>query len=199
MSVGKAIRTKRFWIYTASVFCFGFCLWALLAHIVPHATDVGLSSTEGATILAIIGGSGIFGRIAIGGLADKIGNKLTLAISFVLFSADLVILLFAHQVWHFYIFAVIFGITYGGFATIIGPIVTDLFGIRSHGAIMGSSTLGGTVGGAIGPIVAGSIFDMTGSYQLAFVLFIVLTLIGLLAVLILKMPTYNELLKASES
>ena len=186
LSVGQAIRTKRFWLYVLANFCFGVCIWFVLVHIVPHATDLGLSPTEGATILAIIGASGIIGRVGMGGLADRRGNKPAFAFCLALVSAILAILLVAKEAWEFYIFAAIFGVAYGGFATIIAPIVTDLFGLRSHGAILGCSSLGATMGGTVGPIVGGRIFDVTGSYQLAFIIYIILGVIGFIAVLLLK-------------
>ena len=72
----------------------------------------------------------------------------------------------------------------GGIFTVISPITAELFGIRSHGALFGIVAFSGTVGGAAGPILAGLVFDMTGSYQLIF-----MALIGLAAVsLLLTLP-----------
>ena len=79
-------------------------------------------------------------------------------------------LFIAKEMWAFYIFGALFGFGYGGMVASQSPIVADLFGMRSHGVILGVVTTSATVGGAIGPVVAGYIFDLKGSYQLAFII-----------------------------
>ena len=69
-----------------------------------------------------------------------------------------------------YGFAVIFGIGYGGCVTAESPLVAQLFGLASHGIILGIIAFGFTVGGAIGPWVTGYVFDITKGYQLAFLM-----------------------------
>lgn len=186
LSLTEAIRTLPFWAYTLSMVCFAVCLFVVMAHTVPHATDLGISATKAASILAIIGASGIIGRITLGSLLDRIGSKRTLVICFVLMAATLVLLMVARELWMFYLFAAVFGAAYGGWATAISPMVADLFGLRSHGVILGSTTFGGSVGGAIGTVLAGHIFDTTGSYELAFIICIVLSIIGLVVASFLR-------------
>jgi len=189
LSLGQAIRTKRFWMYTFAQFCFVICLMSIMTHTVPHATDIGISAAQAANILAIIGGAGILGRVAMGSLADRIGAKQAFAICFALLSAILVVLLLAKEAWLFYLFGAVFGIAYGGIAALIGPLIADLFGLRAHGTILGVSSFGGTLGGAIGPVMTGRIFDVTGSYQLAFIIFIILSVVALTVVSLLKPPS----------
>ncbi len=186
LTLKEAVKTFPFWMYTLSMFTFGICLMVVMVHVVPHATDIGISAAGAASILAIVGGSGIVGRVAFGGLADKIGNKKTYVLCFALMAANFAILLVAEEMWEFYLFAIVLGFAYGGFATLIAPMVADLFGLRSHGVILGSATFGATIGGAIGPIVAGRIFDVSGSYQLAFILCILISAVGLVATSLLK-------------
>ena len=69
-----------------------------------------------------------------------------------------------------YLFAAVFGFGYGGFATVQSPLVADFFGLRAHGAILGLAGFATVAGGAIGALVAGTIFDLSGSYQWAFIL-----------------------------
>ncbi len=186
LSLREALRTRSFWIFALAMSSFGFCLFVIMVHIVPYATDIGISVTKAASILAVIGASGIVGRVSFGGLSDRLGNKRTFIICFVLVAITLILLMVAKELWLFYLFAAVFGLAYGGWATVMAPLVADLFGLRSHGVILGSATFGATIGGAIGPIVAGSIFDVTGSYQLAFIISIILSIIGLVAATSLK-------------
>ena len=67
---------------------------------------------------------------------------------------------------------------------LFSPMVAELFGLRSHGVIFGVVTFAGSVGGAIGPALAGHIFDITASYQLAFLVCGALGTIGLIFTLL---------------
>ena len=73
----------------------------------------------------------------------------------------------------------------------MSPLVADLFGLSSHGTILGVTSFSGTIGGAIGPVVAGGIFDVTGSYGPAFLVCAVVSVVGLMLILLLK-PTGRE-------
>ena len=188
-SLSEAVRAKQFWMLFATKFCFGFCLMVVMVHIVPHATDLGISAAKAATIIAIIGGTGIIGRVTMGAFSDRIGYKKGYVICFVLTLLTLASLLVVKETWAFYLFAAVFGITYGGMATVSSPLIADLFGLRSHGAIWGSTSTGSTVGGAISPIVAGRIFDLTGNYQIVFVICATMAAIGLILASSLKPTT----------
>jgi MFS family permease len=85
-----------------------------------------------------------------------------------------------------YLFAAVYGFSHGGFFTVLSPLVADLFGLRSHGAIFGSVFFSGTIGGALGPMLAGHIFDVTGSYQNAFLICGVASVVVLVLSLFLR-------------
>ncbi len=127
-----------------------------------------ISAINAANILAVMGGMSIAGRLIMGSTSDRIGNKPALIIGFSLASVALLWLQLAGEVWMLYLFAAIFGFTYGGLITLLSPIIAELFGLGSHGIIMGVVVFCNTIGCAIGPVMAGYIFDITGSYQLAF-------------------------------
>jgi len=95
-------------------------------------------------------------------------------------------LLVAKDLWMFLLFGVVFGFGHGGIATMESPIVANVFGMRSHGVILGLVFFLDTVGGASGPFLAGYIFDVTSSYSLAFSLCAVLGVINLIAILLLR-------------
>ena len=85
-----------------------------------------------------------------------------------------------------YLFAAIYGIAYGTFEVLESPIIADLFGLGSLGVIMAVAFAVSTIGFALGPVVAGHIFDVTGSYQLAFIICATMVIIG--AVLNMLLP-----------
>ena len=89
----------------------------------------------------------------------------------------------------FYLFAVILGFAYGGLAAIESPLVAELFGLSSHGVIMGVASFGYAVGGAVGPVMAGRIFDIFNSYQIAFLVCAVVCVLGIILACRLRPPT----------
>jgi len=185
-SVREAIGTGQFWMLLAILFCFGFSLNIIMVHVVPHATELGISAAMAASILAVIGGLSIAGRIVMGSVADRIGNRPPLIINFVLMSGVLFWLVVAKELWMLYLFAVIFGFAYGGVVSLESPLVAELFGLSSHGAILGIAAFGFTVGGAVGPVLGGRIFDIIGSYQVAFLVCAALAVIACILALLLR-------------
>ena len=188
VSLQEAMRTRQLWLVCGAYLCFGLSLQAIMVHIVPHATELGISATVAANILVAIGGLSIVGRIVIGSTSDRIGSRLALIIGFILMTAALGWLLVADEMWKFYLFAAVFGFAYGGLGSMQSPLAAELFGLSAHGAILGVIIFGITIGGAIGPIMAGGIFDIRGSYDLAFLVCIIISIIGLVLTALLT-PT----------
>ena len=188
-SFRQAIHTRQFWLICVINISFGFILLTIMVHIVPHATDLGISYTSAATILALGGGVSIAGRLVMGIVTDRIGGRAALLSCFVLISAALLWLLVSKELWMLYLFAVTFGFGYGGFAPLASLIIAEHFGLSAHGAILGITEFVFTVGSAIGPILAGQIFDITGSYQLAFFVCAALSIVELIFALLLRPTT----------
>jgi len=185
-SFREAIHTKQFQMIWAVYFLLGTCVHTIMVHIVPHATDLGISAMIAANILAVVGGLSIVGRVGIGIISDRVGRKLSLVIGFILLVVALLWLPLARELWMLYLFAIIFGFSYGGLITLESPVVAELFGLRAHGAILGALVFGATTGGAIGPILAGHIFDIANSYYLAFMACAGLSITGLIVASLLK-------------
>jgi len=185
-SLKEAVYTRQFWLFFTMLFFFGFCVFTVIVHIVPHAVDLGISATRAANILAIIGVLTVVGNVVLGGAGDKIGNKQIFIIGFILKSVALFWLVPATEVWMFYLFAVVFGFARGGCATSESPLVAKLFGLNSHGLIFGVAGIGFPIGAAVGPLVTGYIFDVTGSYQLAFLISAAVGVVGLISTALLR-------------
>ena len=151
----------------------------VLVHIVSHATDLGISAAIAAMFLAVVGGVSVLAILLIGSTSDKIGTVPSLILGFSVVSSSLLWLLVAKEIWAFFLFAVVFGLGYGGIVSLEAPIVAELFGLRAHGAILGVVLASAMVGGAIGAFVGGRVFDLTGSYQVAFIISAILSFIGL--------------------
>lgn len=180
ISLKRALHTSQLWIVNGISICLGFSTMVIIVHIVAYVTDLGISVASAANVLAITGGVSIAGRIVLGTLADRIGNKRVFLISFVLITMSFLWLLKATDVWMLYLFAAVFGFAFGGSAVVRSPLLADLFGVGSHGLIFGITDFSWSIGGALGPLVAGYLFDVTGSYQVAFLICAAAGILGLI-------------------
>jgi len=186
VSFKTAIRTRQLWMACAMFFCFGFCLFSIMVHIVPHATDLGISTANAATILSIIGISSIVGKVGMGYVIDRMGSRLGWVIGFIIMAIALFWLTVAGEAWMFYAFAIIFGFAYGGCVSGEAPLIAELFGLSSHGVLLGVGSFIFTIGAAIGPLLAGYIFDASSSYQQAFLICGIVAILGLILTAFVK-------------
>ena len=186
LSLREAIHTRQMRMLFIAYFCFGFFAIAVLSHIVPHATDLGISAVSAAAIVSTIGGLGIVGRIGMGSAADRIGTKRVLTIGFILTTAMLFWLPFVKEQGMFYVLAGVLGFAWGGSIAVQSPLLAESFGMKAHGAILGTIMSGGLLGSAVGPLLTGYMFDVNGNYQSAFMVLAILSLISLILTILLK-------------
>ena len=191
-SLREAAYRGQFWLVFSMLSCLGFALFVILVHIAPHATDLGFSAVTAANILAAAGGGSVIGRLLLGGAADRIGNRRVFIISFILMAASLLWLMPATGTWALYLFAIIFGFATGGGIMSESPLVAELFGLGSHGLILGVTSFGFCIGAAAGPFLAGYIFDVTGSYNMAFLVGAAVSVVGVILSAVLKPTKTNQ-------
>jgi len=185
ISFTQVVKTSRFWFFGLVVFCACFCLQVIIVHVVPYAIDVGVPAIVAAGVLSIAAGSSVVGRLTIGLITDKLGGRLALSFCVILITLSLICLLFVHDVWMFYVVAVVFGFGYGGVVVLVTIVTAELYGLTSLGMMLGIFSFYDTAGGIFGPPLAGSIFDATGSYSSAFLVCVVLGMLAIILSLIL--------------
>ena len=167
-SLWLVFRKRSFWILVSTWFLFASSVFLVFTHLVPHVTDIGFSAGEAAAVLSLIGMGSIPGRLVMGIASDRIGRKSAIIICTLLQCWAMVWLLWARDLWMFYLFALIFGFAHGGLGPSMAAIIGDTFGLGKIGAIFGLLEVGFGIGAAIGPAIGGLIFDVTGSYSIAF-------------------------------
>jgi MFS family permease len=186
LSRREALRTWQFWTICAVNLTIVFCLMLVVVHIVPLAQDIKVSATRAAGVLSTIGGVSMGGRFMTGLNIDRIGSKRVMIFCFILLIIGLLWLQIAKELWMLYLFAVIYGTAHGGLFTAISPMVAEFFGIKAHGALFGIVVFSGTFGGALGPFLAGYIFDVTAGYSLAIWMSTLVSALGCILVSLLK-------------
>jgi MFS family permease len=178
-TLSEAVRTRQMWMIFAMYFCFGYSGLSLMVHLVPHIIDIDISPAVAASVMAVMGGVNILGRLAFGAIGDRFGTLKTYLLGLATIGALLIWLLFIRDIWMLYIFGCLWGFASGGANSVQTPIVAEFFGVKSIGALFGVCGLGTMVGGSIGPVLVGWLFDVKGDYQIAFITCIALAVIGI--------------------
>jgi MFS family permease len=187
----EILRQRTVWLLMSihHIGCVGHAV--ILAHVVSMATFKGIPGLEAAGVLATIAGTSVISRFAFSVLAERLGGRTVLTISLLGQSLPVIILFFATEAWVFYLFAVIFGLSYGG--EMVGfPIINkQLFGAKAPlGSIYSFEMVGASLGMALGGWLGGGLFDMSGSYTWSLLASL---LIGCLGVpLALALPRHRK-------
>jgi MFS family permease len=162
---------------------------AVSVHLIPHATDLGISPAASAAALGLIGGFSVPGRILSGYISDRISWKKLLSFSLFGMALSLLWLLFVTKPWMLYVFVLFFGFSQGSRISAHLGILGEFFGMHSLGQLVAVPTAVGMFIGAFSPYITGFLFDTTGSYFSAFMtMIVILTAAGAVAAL-MQEPT----------
>ena len=185
-TLSEAILTAPFWFLFAVYALCLLCLGLTMTHIVPYAQDTGLGPITAASVLSTIGICSIIGRISSGVVSDRVGARMVMLVCITIEGIMMLWLIKANGPWMFYLFAAIFGISYGANIVMIPKLTSTIFGVKSMGAIYGGLSVADGIGFAIGPLLAGYIFDVTGSYDISFLMVTAGMFIAIILTFILK-------------
>lgn len=190
LSLREGVRIPAFWITSVSWFLLAIPESAIWLHQVPFMTDLGLSTQSASFFAGFAGGMSIVGGIAFGFLAERYSIRYVFLACYLVLAMAILTLLASNRadVAFLYLYVPLFGIALGGSYTVYPLLVADLFGIRALGAIFGLLGIAYMIGAALGPTVAGYLFDLSGSYEIVFILSLALTLIGSALILLVGHP-----------
>ena len=170
ISLFQALKTSQFWsLFGILGFCI-LCLGLIITHLVPYARDTGISPMSAASLLAIMGLCSIAGRLTAGFLSDRVGANRVLFCGLFLQGVMILWLSRMSSLGMFYFFAFLFGIAYGGNLVMIPRLTASIFGVKYMGAVYGGLSVADGIGFAIGPVLAGYLFDLASSYNDAFMI-----------------------------
>jgi MFS family permease len=173
MTLREAMRTQPFWLLMAAFFFGNISSQTLHVHQVAYLVDQGLSAILAAVVVGVVGFSSIFGKIGGGWLSDRFEREAVYigGIAIMVASAFALLSLGTNpSPWGAYGYAVLLGVGYSATASLIPAMVSDRFTGRHFGAIVGVTLIGSSAGSAVGPWVAGHLYDATGSYTLPFLI-----------------------------
>jgi cyanate permease len=187
-NVSRALRTSTFWFLSLSIGLQSLVLQAVILHIMPYLDSIGLSRQSAAWIAMFIPLFSVLGRLGLGWLGDIWDKKFVLCLAFGLQTVGMALFIYA-RTWSLFLpFLFFFGVGYGGTIPLRAAIQREYFGRAAFGGIQGLMVSVMTGLSILGPPLAGRIFDITGSYHIAWLIFTGALLLAIPLLLALRRP-----------
>ncbi|HEX7125947.1 MAG TPA: MFS transporter [Thermodesulfobacteriota bacterium] len=169
-TLGRAIRTARFWWIAVGYFCGLFAWYAVQVHQTKYLVEIGFTPTAAAWALGLVSLLAVPGQVTLGHLSDRIGREWIWTVGSLGFAVCYAVLLLLHESPTpalLYVMVASQGMLGYGLSSVFGAIPAEVFEGRHYGAIFGTLNVAAIAGGAAGPWVAGALHDATGDYASA--------------------------------
>jgi MFS family permease len=187
----EAMATPHFWLLFLVYLLTGLGSFFVSLHQLAFLADVGFEPLHAASVLGMGAFLSVAGTIFTGTISDYVGREVSAILAYGISIIGVIAALFIHspdQTWLLWIHSCFFGLTWGARGPMITAKTADLFQGRHLGAILGVISIGTGIGAAVGAWASGLIFDLSGSYRLAFLLSIASYLAGCVAFWFLRRP-----------
>jgi MFS family permease len=187
----EAMATPHFWLLFLVYLLTGLGSFFVSLHQLAFLTDVGFDALHAASVLGMGAFLSVAGTIFTGTISDYVGREVSAILAYGISIVGVIAALFItspDQTWLLWVHSCFFGLTWGARGPMITAKTADLFQGRHLGAILGAISIGTGIGAAVGAWASGLIFDVSGSYRLAFLLSIVSYLAGCVAFWFLRRP-----------
>ncbi len=187
----EGFRTRQFWQLFVAAFVITGVVVAFVFHLVPMLTELGLGRANATYVAGIAGVFSVLGRLAVGAMLDRLPGPPVGAVSVALpIIAASILLAFPGSIPAAIVAIVFLGLCIGGEYDSIIYLATRYFGMRSFGTLFGWVAAALLAGVGVGPVIAGKIHDLTGSYDLF--LWLVIPLAAIAAALLGTLGSYPE-------
>ena len=194
-TLAEAIATPHFWLLFTVYLCTGLGSFFVSLHQLAFAVDAGFDKLHAASVLGFGAFLAVGGTIVTGTVSDYIGRELSAILAYAVSIVGVICALFItgpEHAWLLWLHASFFGLTWGARGPTITAKTADLFPGPNLGTILGVITVGTGIGSAVGAWGAGWIFDVSGSYRLAFLASIASYLVGCIAFWALRRPPTRQ-------
>jgi MFS family permease len=186
-----SLRTARFWWIVVGFLGGLFAWYAVQVHQTKYLIEIGFAPARAAWALGLVGFGGIAGQIALGHLSDRIGREWVWSVScagFVICHVTLLAMRTQPTSALLYVMVGAQGLLGYGLAAVYGAIPAEIFQGKHYGKVFGTLSLASSSGAALGPWVAGALYDRSGNYVTAFYLGIAASLISAVAIWLAAPP-----------
>jgi len=183
-----SLRTSVFWLLSLVNLLMIFASFSVIAHFVALLRDAGFESQTAAASLGVLIGVSVGGRLLFGFAADRFSKAHVMSFALALLALGTLFLFRIQAPGALPIFLMTFGPAFGGASVLLPLLVGELFGLRALGKVLGLVMISATLGAAVGPILTGHIFDVSGSYRTAFMLHVAAFVTAAVLVRFLRRP-----------
>ncbi|MDP6564818.1 MAG: MFS transporter [Alphaproteobacteria bacterium] len=173
------LRTRLFWLLFTASTLLSFGLFVPFVHLAKYTVDHGHPETFAILMVSLIGLGSMSGRFLLGGLADRFGRHRSMIAMYAGVALSHVWWLMSDDLWALALYAVAFGLFYGGYVALAPALSADFFGGRYVSSIIGVLYSGTALGNLIGPVAAGMAYDLTQGYSLPIAAAAALTFLAL--------------------
>ena len=187
-SLRNSMSTSAFWMLTACFSLSQMTQSTVFVHLIPYLIDLGVNPTSAASVVTFLAVASMGGRYGFGWLGDRFSKKWLLIILFIIQPIAILSLLRVRVFLDIVPFVLLYSTAYGGTVVVKATITGDYYGRKNYGKIFGAIQGFSTLGGIAGPLIAGLVYDIYGSYQPAFVSFAVMMAVTALLTSFLKRP-----------
>jgi len=190
LTVKAALRTRVFWLLSLVFLLQHTAVSPVMVHIVPYLESVGVPTTLATTTVTGVTICSLIGRLGFGFLGDFANKRYLITIGIALQTLGVLVFSFIEneRAWLIIPFLLTYAPGFGATIPLRPALQADYFGTANFGAIMGAMTLASMVGGLASPVIAGWIFDVMGSYRLAWQLFALVSVLAVPMMLLAKPP-----------
>ncbi len=189
-TVREGLRTRAFWLLVATLFVSSIAVNGAITHLSALLTDRGASGADAALALSVLGAMSLAGRLLTGHLLDRYFGPRVSCLLLAGVALGILLLSGASSKATALGAAALIGLGLGGEADITPYLLTRYFGLRAFSTLYGLTWTAYAIAGAVGPVIMGRVFDVTGSYEMLLVGLAAQT--GVAALLMLGLPRYPE-------
>lgn len=180
LELSQAVRTRSFWMIVLAQFLYASVAAGMVAHLATHLIDLGYKPAIAASVISLAFLFTSAGKLVMGVIADRVSAKNALAANFVLAGIGMVLIFGIQHSAILVPFVIVSGLTLGAPLVLVPMVTVESLGLKRFGTIGGVAGIANTVGAALGPVITGRIYDISGSYTLAFEFFVAMCIAGAL-------------------
>ncbi len=183
VGVKQAMKSSVFWHLALGVVCHMFVIHAVIVHVMPYLSTIGIARSTSSLVASGLTVFSVVGRLSFGWFGDKYDKRWVIATGYAMLALSILLFGFVDAVgaWLLVPFLIFFGIGYGGPIPVFPAILREYFGRARLGTIFGLLAGVGAIGMAVGPPLAGWIYDSLGSYQIAWFAFAGVIIVGIVS------------------
>jgi sugar phosphate permease len=186
LPIGEILKKPAFYLLAIGSMCSIGAVGGTNQHLkLFMGLDLKYTQDTAANVISLVLASSVAGRLLMGWLADRLAKKYVMLLIYALVSAAIPLLYFVSAPGVIYVFAVAFGIAFGGDYMIIPLMAADLFGLKVMGRVMGIILTADGLAEALAPMLVGHLYDRSGNYANGFAALIGLAAVGAIAVAML--------------